>query len=109
MAYFTLGFTSTTLGNEERPQSVGCLQILASEHIIYLETTHTEPKEKVVDLFKKTALLFSNHSEVVVPVLSRDMQKMNMPVGGCGGLEILLSTKVGPQNKSLAKTVLEDV
>ena len=30
-AYLALGFTSTTVGNEERPQSAMCVKILATD------------------------------------------------------------------------------
>ncbi|XP_040896345.1 zinc finger BED domain-containing protein 5 [Toxotes jaculatrix] len=58
-AYIALGFTSTTVGNKERPQCVMCLKILASDSLKpnklrrHLETKHPEHKDKPVDFFKK--------------------------------------------------------
>lgn len=58
-AYIAFGFTSTTVGNEERPQCVVCLKILACDSLKpnklrrHLETTHPEHKDKPVDYFRK--------------------------------------------------------
>ncbi|TKS64936.1 Zinc finger BED domain-containing protein 5 [Collichthys lucidus] len=58
-AYLALGFTSTTVGKEERPQCVVCLKILARDSLKpnklkrHLETTHPEHKDKPVEFFRK--------------------------------------------------------
>ncbi|XP_059375528.1 zinc finger BED domain-containing protein 5-like [Carassius carassius] len=58
-AYLALGFTSTTVGKEERPQCVVCLKILACDSLKpnklkpHLETTHPEHKDKPVEFFRK--------------------------------------------------------
>ena len=55
--YLAFGFTSITVGEEERPQCVVCLKILASDSLKatklkrHLETTHPEHKHKPVDFF----------------------------------------------------------
>lgn len=66
--YVAFGFTCTMVGNEERPQCVVCLKILACDSLKpnklrrHLETLHPEHKDKSVDFFRKkthTALLNS--------------------------------------------------
>lgn len=60
-AYLALGFTSTTVGNKERPQCVVCLKVLASDSLKlnklrhYLESTQPEHKDKPFDFFRKNS------------------------------------------------------
>lgn len=54
-AYLALSFTSTTVGNEERPHCVACLKILASDIMKlnklrrHLDISHPKHKEKPID------------------------------------------------------------
>jgi len=58
----SLGFTRTTVGNEERPQCVICLKLFVSDNIKpdklrhHLKTSHPELKEKPVEVFRKKLL-----------------------------------------------------
>lgn len=58
-AYLSFGFTCTTVGNEERPQCVVCLKVLACDSLKpnklrrHLETIHPEHKDKSVDFFRQ--------------------------------------------------------
>ncbi len=60
-AYLALRFTSTLVGDEERPQCVVCLKILASDNMKPnklrrdLEMSHHEHKDKPVDFFRNSA------------------------------------------------------
>ncbi|XP_063766181.1 zinc finger BED domain-containing protein 5-like [Eleginops maclovinus] len=57
--YIGLGFTSTLVGGEERPQCVLCLRVLAADSLKpsklkrHLETTHPEHKDKPADFFQR--------------------------------------------------------
>lgn len=57
--YLVFGFTCMTVCNEERPQCVVCLKVLASDSLKpnklrrHLETNHPEHKDKSVDFFRQ--------------------------------------------------------
>ena len=57
--YLVFGFTCTTVGNEERPQCVVCLKVLACDSLKpnklrrHLETQHPEHKDKPVEFFRQ--------------------------------------------------------
>lgn len=57
--YLAFGFTCTTVGNEERPQCVVCLKVLACDSLKpnklrrHLETKHPEHKDKPVEFFRQ--------------------------------------------------------
>ena len=61
-SYLALGFTCTTVGNEERPQCVLCLKVLASGSMKpnklkrHLETLHPAHTHKPVEFFRKKLL-----------------------------------------------------
>uniref|UniRef100_A0A669DER0 Uncharacterized protein n=1 Tax=Oreochromis niloticus TaxID=8128 RepID=A0A669DER0_ORENI len=61
-AHLALGFTCTMVSNEERPQCVVCLKVLACDSLKpnklrrHLETKHPEHKDKSVDLFRQKLL-----------------------------------------------------
>ena len=57
--FLAFGFTCTTVGNQERPQSVVCLKALACDSLKlnklrrHLETKHPEHKAKPVEFFRQ--------------------------------------------------------
>ncbi|XP_060782720.1 zinc finger BED domain-containing protein 5-like [Neoarius graeffei] len=63
-AYIEMGFTSTLVGGEERPQCVLCLKVLATESLKpnklkrHLDTAHPEHKDKPVEFFRRKILNF---------------------------------------------------
>ncbi|XP_060771673.1 zinc finger BED domain-containing protein 5-like [Neoarius graeffei] len=63
-AYIGMGFTSTLVGGEERPQCVLCMTVLAAESLkpnklkCHLDTTHPDCKDKPVEFFRQKLLKF---------------------------------------------------
>jgi len=100
-AYLSLGFTSTMVGQEERPQCVVCLKILAADNMKpntmrrRLETHHPDHVNKHLEFLKKK-LENSSPAEFIYYNAINSKQRRYNPFGvGWGGLQCSYIIKGG--------------
>uniref|UniRef100_A0A674NBR8 Uncharacterized protein n=1 Tax=Takifugu rubripes TaxID=31033 RepID=A0A674NBR8_TAKRU len=106
-AYLSLGFTSTMIGQEERPQWVVCLKVVAADSLKpnkmkrHLETHHPEYVNKHLDFFLKR-----NWKTVVPTQLSS--YKVAFRVAQCKKAHTIAEELILPAAIDMVSTIIDE-